>query len=161
MLKWIYRSSMDGKRENDGVNPIKYIQKGFWVWFGFLGAVLSVIVGVFILYLLAGFIFSVYTYIFSAYTYISTKPQRDWEECWENENTAYFKRWEELASLKSRNIKYPEYLTKREVLIFSKEGQRIGDNLKLPSVICREKGYKQFGVSGWAKFKPSADWHTI
>lgn len=130
---------MDGKRENDGVSPIKYIQKGFWVWFGFLGAVISVIVGVFILYLLAGL-------IISAYTYISTKPQRDWEECWKNENTAYFKRWEELASLKSGNIKYPEYLSKREALIFSKEGQRIGDNLKLPSVICREKGYKQFGV---------------
>lgn len=125
---------MNNKKENNGINPIKYIKKGFWVWFGFLGAIISVLVGIFALILLLGL-------IFSAYNYISTKPQRDWERCWERENAIFHSKWDKLSPLPPFEA---ETDMKKASSIFDKR-QKVRETLEIPSIICKKKGYKQFG----------------
>lgn len=123
---------MNEQKPEEKVNPIKYIKKGFWVWFGFLGAIISAMIGIFVLYLFFGWFISIYNYI-------STKPQRDWEECWKTENTAYHKKWDKLSD----SNRLPKDM-KDATLMFEKR-QEVRKKLKLPSVICEEKGYKKFG----------------
>lgn len=126
---------MDERKPEDKVNPVKYIQKGFWVWFGFLGAAVSVLVGISVLYWIAGL-------VLSYHAYMSAKPQRDWDECWFKESRIYHKRVDDLSGT---NEKFIGSMSMKEAGLGFERRQAVMKRMKLPSVICKEKGLKAFG----------------